>query len=78
MVSKYFGFLWVVLEDLPQFENEVVDRAIGGVDVVSPDGVEQLIATDDLAGAFDQIFDDHTFFASELVDDRSVPKPRTF
>src|SRR5215216_7592072 len=65
----------VALEALAQLQDEIVDRARGGEDVISPHPLEQILARDDLTRAFGEHLENHGFFFAQLLS-CAIPRAR--
>ena len=67
--SDRFKMLWmrrVVFKYLANLQDEIVYGPVGGIDMVAPHRVEQLITADNLPFATDQLFQNHALLARKL------------
>src|SRR5438045_7070366 len=57
----------ILLETLAEPQDEVVDRAGRGKDVIAPHPLEQVLARNDLAGVLGEHLEDHRLLLGELL-----------
>ena len=48
--TEMYGTGWIFLQFLAKFENVVIDRASGGIVLITPDFVKQFVTADDAVG----------------------------